>query len=149
MPTLSTSLPLLVLMTSLVTAVVIFALGEERVRTRTFFNLLGAVAKIALVIFMVWGVFHQHVYKTRWRFMPQLDFVLRADSMTILFSTLSAGLWLLTTIYAIGYLEGAPNRRRFFGYFSLCVTATMGVSLAGNLITFFVFYELLTLDLPP
>ncbi|HMP75687.1 MAG TPA: proton-conducting transporter membrane subunit [Kiritimatiellia bacterium] len=149
MPSLNSSLPLLVLMTSLVTAVVIFALGEERVRARTFFNLLGALAKIALVIFMVWGVFHEHVYETRWRFMPQLDFVLRADSMTILFSTLSAGLWLLTTIYAIGYLEDSPNRRRFFGYFSLCVTATMGVSLAGNLITFFVFYELLTLTTYP
>jgi multicomponent Na+:H+ antiporter subunit D len=142
-------LPLLVLMTSLVTAVVIFALGEQRVRERTFFNLLGALAKIALVLFMVWGVFHERVFETRWRFMPQLDFVLRADSMTILFSTLSAGLWLLTTIYAIGYLEGSPNRRRFFGYFSLCVTSTMGVSLAGNLITFFVFYELLTLTTYP
>lgn len=149
MTSFDTILPLLVLMTSLVTAMVIFALGEERVRTRTFFNLLGAIAKIALVGFMVWGVFHERVFETRWRFMPQLDFVLRADGMTILFSTLSAGLWLLTTIYAIGYLEGSPNRRRFFGYFSLCVTATMGVSLAGNLITFFVFYELLTLTTYP
>ncbi len=149
MPTLSSMIPLLVLMTSLVTAAVIFGLGEERVRTRTFFNLLGAVAKIGLVGLMVWGVLHQHVFETRWRFMPELDFVLRADSMTILFSTLSSLLWLLTTIYAIGYLEDSPNRRRFFGYFSLCVTATMGVSLAGNLITFFVFYELLTLTTYP
>ncbi len=149
MPIFDSMLPLLVLMTSLVTAAVIFALGEERAKARTFFNLLGALAKLALVGFMLWGVFHERVFETRWRFMPQLDFVLRADSMTILFSTLSAGLWLLTTIYAIGYLEGSPNRRRFFGYFSLCVTATMGVSLAGNLITFFVFYELLTLTTYP
>lgn len=142
-------LPLLVLMTSLVTAAVIFSLGEARVRARTFFNLLGAIAKLVLVGYMIWGVAHDRVFETRWQFMPQLDFVLRADSMTILFSTLSAGLWLLTTVYAIGYLEGSPNRRRFFGYFSLCVTATMGVSLAGNLITFFVFYELLTLTTYP
>jgi multicomponent Na+:H+ antiporter subunit D len=53
-------------------------------------------------------------------------------------------LWLVTTIYAIGYLEGSPNRSRFFGFFSLCVTATMGIALAGNLLTFFVFFELLT-----
>jgi multicomponent Na+:H+ antiporter subunit D len=78
-----------------------------------------------------------------------MDLVLRADAMTILFSSLSSVLWILTTIYAIGYLEGSKNLRRFFGYFSFCVTATMGISLAGNLVTFFLFYEMLTLTTYP
>jgi len=58
-------------------------------------------------------------------------------------------LWFFTTIYAIGYLEGSPNRARFFGFFSLCVTASVGVAMAGNLITFFIFYEFLTLSTYP
>ncbi len=58
-------------------------------------------------------------------------------------------LWLVTTVYAIGYLENSPHRSRFFGFFSLCVTATVGVALAGNLITFLIFYELLTLSTYP
>jgi multicomponent Na+:H+ antiporter subunit D len=70
--------------------------------------------------------------------------VLRVDFLALLFVSLSAVLWLVTTIYAIGYLEGSPHRSRFFGFFSLCVTATMGIALAGNLVTFFVFYEMLT-----
>ena len=102
-------LPLLVLGTSLVTGLVIFMLGETRVRTRTVLNLAGATLKLALVGVMIWGVFHQHVYETRWSFLPGLDFVLRADAMTILFSSLSALLWLLTTIYAIGYLSMRPT----------------------------------------
>jgi hypothetical protein len=53
-------------------------------------------------------------------------------------------LWLITTVYAIGYLEGSPNRSRFFSFFSLCVTATAGIALAGDLFTFIVFYEALT-----
>ena len=142
-------LPLLVLATSLITGVLIFLLGEQRVRARTVLNLAGAVVKLVLVAVMIHGVFTGHVYETRWAFLPGMDFVLRADAMTILFSSLSAVLWLVTTVYAIGYLEGSPNRRRFFGYFSFCVTATMGVSLAGNLLTFFVFYELLTLTTYP
>ena len=142
-------LPLLVLSTSLITGLVIFALGEGRVRTRTLLNLSGAVLKLVLVGIMIRSVFLGQVVETRWTFLPGMDFVLRADAMTILFSSLSAVLWLVTTCYAIGYLEGAPNRRRFFGYFSLCVTATMGVSLAGNLLTFFVFYEVLTLTTYP
>jgi len=142
-------IPLAVLMTSFVTGVIILVIGEERVRVRTFLNLLGAVLKMMLIGVMIWGVFRGHNYETRIPFLPQIDLVLRADGMTILFSSLSALLWLLTTIYAIGYLEGSPHRRRFFGYFSFCVTATMGVSLAGNLVTFFLFYEMLTLTTYP
>lgn len=142
-------LPVLVLATSLVTGVLIFLLGEERVRTRTVLNLLGAGLKLVLVGVMIRAVFMGQTVETRWTFLPGMDFVLRADAMTVLFSSLSAILWMVTTLYAIGYLEGSPNRRRFFGYFSLCVTATMGVSLAGNLLTFFVFYEVLTLTTYP
>jgi multicomponent Na+:H+ antiporter subunit D len=142
-------LPLLVVLTSLVTGLVIFFLQEEQVRLRTVLNLAGATVKLALVGIMLWGVFHGHRYETRFPFLPELDLVLRADALALLFVTLSAGLWLLTTIYAIGYLEGSPNRSRFFGFFSLCVTATMGIALAGNLLTFFVFYEMLTLATYP
>jgi multicomponent Na+:H+ antiporter subunit D len=142
-------LPLLVALTSLVTGLVIFFLQEEQVRLRTVLNLAGATVKLALVGIMLWGVFHGHRYETRFPFLPERDLVLRADALALLFVTLSAGLWLLTTIYAIGYLEGSPNRSRFFGFFSLCVTATMGIALAGNLLTFFVFYEMLTLATYP
>ena len=142
-------LPLLVLLTSLLTGLVIFFLPEEQPRTRTVLNLAGATLKLVLVGFMLWGVFQDHSYETRLPLFPELDLVLRADALALLFVTLSAGLWLLTTVYAIGYLEGSPNRSRFFGFFSLCVTATMGISLAGNLLTFFLFYEMLTLATYP
>src|SRR5690625_1982181 len=75
----------------------------------------------------------------------QLSLLLHIDALALLFVTLSAGLWLLTTVYAIGYLKGDPEQRRFFGFFCLCVTSTVGIALAGNLLTFFIFYELLTL----
>ena len=78
-----------------------------------------------------------------------LELALKADALGMLFITLSAILWLFTTLYAIGYLEGAPHRSRFFGFFSLCVTATMGIAMAANLFTFFIFYELLTLSTFP
>ncbi|HSH28422.1 MAG TPA: proton-conducting transporter membrane subunit, partial [Thiohalobacter sp.] len=45
--------------------------------------------------------------------------------------------------------EGSSHRSRFFGFFSLCVTASVGVALAGNLLTFLLFYELLTLSTYP
>jgi len=142
-------LPLLIVASSLLPGLLVFVLPEERVASRSTLNLAGALLKLVLVGVMVWGVFHGHHYEARLPLLPGLDLVLRAGPMSMLFVVLSSGLWLLTTIYAIGYLEGAPHRSRFFGFFSLCVTATVGVALAGNLITFLLFYELLTLATYP
>ncbi|HFD86362.1 MAG TPA: monovalent cation/H+ antiporter subunit D family protein [Gammaproteobacteria bacterium] len=142
-------LPLLVLASSLLPGLVIFFLPEERVVTRSILNLVGAIFKLVLVGVMIWGVFHGHHYEISLPLLSGLDLVLRVDVLSVLFVTLSAVLWLVTTVYAIGYLEGSPNRSRFFGFFSLCVTATAGVALAGNLITFLLFYELLTLATYP
>ncbi len=142
-------LPLLVIASSLIPGVIIFALAERRVKLRTTLNLCGALLKMALVGAMLWGVYHGQHYEVRLALLPQLELVLRADALSLLFVTLSSVLWLVTTVYAIGYLEGSPNRSRFFGFFSLCVTATVGLALAGNLITFLIFYELLTLATYP
>lgn len=138
-------LPIFVLNSSLITGLGIFCLAEERHGARTVLNLIGALTKLVLVGIMVWGVFHGRHYEIAFPLLPGIELGFAADSMAMLFTTLSTVLWLFTTIYAVGYLEDAPHRSRFFGFFSLCVTATMGIALASNLFTFFVFYELLTL----
>lgn len=142
-------LPLLAMSCSLVPGLIIFALDDEQHTARTVLNMAGATLKLVFIAIMFQGAFRGVSYESRLPFLPGLDFVLRVDPISLLFATLSAGLWFVTTIYAIGYLEGSPHRSRFFGFFSLCVTATMGVALAGNLITFFIFYEALTLATYP
>jgi multicomponent Na+:H+ antiporter subunit D len=142
-------LPLVVMASSLFTGLAIFPLKEGQHFLRTMLNMAGAIIKLIVVGVMLWGVFHEHSYQIHIPFLPGFDLVLSADALSMLFVTLSAALWLVTTIYAIGYLEGSPHRSRFFGFFSLCVTATTGIALAGNLFTFFIFYELLTLSTYP
>jgi multicomponent Na+:H+ antiporter subunit D len=143
------TLPLVVLASSLVPGLIIFWLPEERRPLRTALNLVGAGLKLVLIALMLAGVARGEQYEFRHAVLPGLDIVLQADALALLFVTLSAALWFLTTLYAIGYLEGALHRSRFFGFFSLCVTATVGVAMAGNLFTFFFFYELLTLSTYP
>ncbi len=138
-------LPVALLLTALVPAAIIFFLRDESERLRSFVNLAAALLKLALVGWMLVSVQQGAVYETRMELVPGLYLLLRADALALLFITLSAFLWLLTTIYAIAYFAGGPNLSRFFGFFSLCVAATVGIALSGSLITFFVFYELLTL----
>lgn len=147
--TLTTLLPPLALMTSLLAAVFIFATPEPRSGLRTTINLTAALIKLVLVAIMVWGVFRGVDYGFSFQMLPGVTFALKADALSVMFAGLSSVLWLLTTLYAVGYLEHSPNRSRFFGFFSLCVASTMGIALAGNLFTFLLFYEMLTLATYP
>lgn len=139
------ALLLAILLSSFVTGVVIFSLPEASYRLRTSLNLLGAGLKLAFVAALVRGVYAGREYAVSWTMAPGVEFALGADANSVLFVTLSTILWLFTTLYAIGYLEGSPHRSRFFGFFSMCVSATIGLALAANLVTFLMFYELLTL----
>jgi len=142
-------LPLLLIASSLIPGLIIFWLREDWRITRVALNLLGATVKLLLVGVMLWGVYYGHTYQTTIPLLPTLDLTLRVDPLPMLFVTLSAVLWLVTTVYAIGCLEGSPNRSRFFGFFSLCVSSTVGLAMAGDLLTFLLFYELLTLSTYP
>jgi multicomponent Na+:H+ antiporter subunit D len=142
-------LPLLLLASSLIPALIIFGLPEQATGTRRAINLIGAAVKVVLAGVLVLGVFGGQEYEWRAALLPGIDLVLRVDAIPLLFVVLSSLLWLTTTVYAIGYLERYEHRSRFFGFFSLCVTATVGIALAGNLVTFLLFYELLTVTTYP
>ncbi|WP_246164673.1 proton-conducting transporter membrane subunit [Halopseudomonas laoshanensis] len=141
----TTLLPLLIILSSLIPGLIIFSLREDQVRLRIALNLTGALLKLSLVGLMLLGVSQGLEFRFSVPFLPGGGLVLQGDALALQFITLSSILWLATTVYAIGYLEDSPLRSRFFGYFSLCVSATVGVALAGNLVTFLLFYELLTL----
>lgn len=138
-------MPVLVILSSAVPSLVIFFLSDRRSRLRRALYLGAEVVKLILVGIMLVGIYYGVAYETRIPLLPGVDLLLRANALGMLFLTLSAALWLLTTVYAIGYLEGSPHQSRFFGFFGLCVTATAGIALSGNLLTFFLFYEMLSL----
>jgi multicomponent Na+:H+ antiporter subunit D len=143
------ALPLALLASSLIPAAVVFVLPERCERLRSTVNVSGAVIKVALAGVLIVGVLAGNEYEWRAAFLPGVDLVLRVDAIPLLFVSLSALLWLTTTVYAIGYLREDEYRGRFFGFFGLCVAATVGIALAGNLVTFLVFFELLTISTYP
>lgn len=142
-------LPPLTILSSLLPGVFIFGLRESHVRARTTLNMAGATVKLALVAVIARGLLVGREYETRISFGAGMELLLRADDLSVLFALLSSTLWFLSTIYSIGYVEGAPNRSRFFGFYSLCVSSTVGVAFAGNFLTFFLFYEILALSTYP
>ena len=65
----------------------------------------------------------------------------------MLFALIASGLWIVNSLYSIGYMRGngEAHQTRFYVCFALALAATMGIAFAGNLFTLFVFYEALTL----
>jgi len=108
-------LPLLLIASSLIPGLIIFWLREDWRITRVALNLLGATVKLLLVGVMLWGVYYGHTYQTTIPLLPTLDLTLRVDPLPMLFVTLSAVLWLVTTVYAIGCLEVRQIAAGFLG----------------------------------
>src|SRR5690606_37232410 len=145
----SQAMPLMLLLCSFVPSVVTLFLDDGSATLRNALSIGSALLKLGLIAFLIDGVERGVVYEERMEFVPGLYLLLRVDALALLFVTLSAFLWLVTTIYAIAYFGDTANLSRFFGFFNLCVTATTGIALSGSLISFFLFYELLTLSTWP
>lgn len=82
---------------------------------------------------------------------PGVELAFRVDTLGLTFALLASCLWIVTSVYSGGYVraENSSNRRRYFAAFASSIGSAMGVAFAGNLLTFFVFYELLTLSTYP
>lgn len=74
-----------------------------------------------------------------------MPLVLGCDGLGAVFLGLIAFLWPLSTLYAFEYMEKEENTDRFFAFYTVSYGVTAGVALSGNLITMYLFYELLTL----
>jgi multicomponent Na+:H+ antiporter subunit D len=83
--------------------------------------------------------------------LPGAPMVLRADALGVTFAALASALWVLATIYSSGYVraERLHNQPRFFACFAASIGAATAIAYSGNLITFLLFYEFLTLTTYP
>ena len=82
---------------------------------------------------------------------PGLVLAFEVEPLGLLFALVASFLWILTTLYSIGYMRGhhEENQTRFYIFFALALSSAMGVAFAGNLFTLFIFYEALTLSTFP
>jgi multicomponent Na+:H+ antiporter subunit D len=115
-------------------------------------TLVGSVALASVVWSLLPELFageRPEVFLTQ--LTPDLSIAFRVEPLGMLFAALASGLWIINSVYSIGYMRAnrEKNQTRFYTCFALALGATMGVAFAGNLFTLFLFYELLTLSTYP
>ena len=115
---------------------------------RETITLLSAVGLLYVVVSLVPAVLSgQHPSSTMTTMMPGLAIRLVVEPLGMLFALVASALWIVNSIYSIGYMRGNKEHKqtRFYVCFAIALAATMGIAFAGNLLTLFLFYEILTL----
>jgi multicomponent Na+:H+ antiporter subunit D len=143
--------PLYVVVVSLA-AVPLIILSYASPNLREFWTIAASVIKFLLVISLLPAALEGRVAEfTLLQISPGIGLTLRVDQFGIFFALIASGLWIFTSFYSIGYVRGNNEKKqtRYFASFAVCLSATMGVAFAGNLLTFIIFYEMLTIATYP
>lgn len=82
---------------------------------------------------------------------PGLVLGFKVEPLGMLFACIASGLWIVNSIYSIGYMRGnkEPRQTPFYVCFAVAIASTIGIAFAANLFTLFLFYEILTLSTYP
>jgi multicomponent Na+:H+ antiporter subunit D len=143
--------PLLAVLVSLV-AMVLIVIPNQRPNVRESWTIIAAVAKFAIVMSMLPSVLQgKYPAITLFSISPGISLALKVDSLGIIFGISASLLWILTSFFSIGYVRGVPEHKqtRYFASFAICLSATMGIAFAANLLTLVIFYEILTIATYP
>jgi len=151
MQTVESLRPLLAVLVSL-GAVPLIILSGKRPNLREGWTFLAAGVKFALVLSLLPLILGGAVVDyTIVRFLPGLGIALRVDSMGMVFALVSSFLWIVTSAYSIGYMRGLKehSQTRYFCFFAVSLSATIGVAFSANLLTLYLFYEMLSFSTYP
>ncbi len=83
--------------------------------------------------------------------LPGLSLTFTLEPLGMVFAGIASFLWIVTSFYAFGYMRGhhESNQTRFFFCFAIAIMSALGIAFAGNMLTLFVFYEILTISTFP
>jgi multicomponent Na+:H+ antiporter subunit D len=143
--------PLVAIMVSMFAAVAIIS-SRRRPNLRESWTLLAAFVNFVVIASMLPHVLDGGMYDSRAvELVPGWSLHLRTDPFGMVFALLASSLWILTSFYSIGYMRSGHYERQteYFASFAICVASAIGIAFAGNLVTFFVFYEILTIATYP
>jgi multicomponent Na+:H+ antiporter subunit D len=143
--------PLLAVLVSLGIVPVLLSSGG-RPNVREAWTFAAGLAKLGLVLSMLPGVLDGAEYVfTLWEVVPDLAIRFRVDGLGMLFALVASSLWIVTSAYSIGYMRGLEehSQTRYFCFFALALSATIGAAFAANLLTLYLFYEMLSLATYP
>jgi multicomponent Na+:H+ antiporter subunit D len=148
METIHSVRPLLAISVSFFGTLLIIA-SHNRPNLREFWTLLIALIKFSIVCSMVPFVLNgQTLVFNLVEVLPGVGIAFKVDPLGMLFALVASSLWIVTSIYSVGYMRPLRehSQTRYFSYFAIALSSAIGVAFAANLLTMYLFYEMLSLS---
>ena len=143
--------PVLAIAVSLV-GMILIKLSDRSPDVREFWTIATSVIKFAIVASMVPAILDGRVLGfTLITLFPGIEIAFKVDALGLFFALMASLLWIITSFYSIGYIRAEKEhaQTRYYMSFALALSATMGVAFSANLLTMFIFYEIITLSTFP
>lgn len=137
---------LLAILAPLAGAILVMA-NAKRPNAREASSFLAALTLFLLTVSMVPEVLAgKRVHLTLFELLPGLSFSLRADSLSMIFAVSASFLWVVTVFYSAGYMRGLNEHEqtRFNTCFALALFGAIGCAFSDNLLTMYLFYEIVS-----
>jgi multicomponent Na+:H+ antiporter subunit D len=148
--------PLIALLPPLLVIPFIILFGEKRRNLREASIFIAGIALFALNVLIfrdfISGNTSGNIPASESLVLFQgLTLKLSAEPIGILFALLASFLWIVTTLYSVGYMRGhnEKNQTRFYVCFAIAIASVMAAAYADNLFTLFIAYEAITLSTFP
>ncbi len=128
-------------------ASILILLLRRHPNLRESVTILASVVSFLSIFHLSKIVLERSVEVTLFQIAPGIDFAFKADAFGTIFAVTSSSLWILVSVYSIGYMRALNEhaQTRFYFSFAVALFSAFGIAFSKNLITFYVFYELLTI----
>tara|TARA_Y100001934_G_scaffold280682_2_gene388035 strand:+ start:4012 stop:5484 length:1473 start_codon:yes stop_codon:yes gene_type:complete len=130
----------------------LIAASHRHPNQREAATLVTASALFILVLYLLLPVMEgERPATTLWQVLPGLSIALEIEPLGMVFALVASFLWIVTSVYSIGYMRGhhEENQTRFYVCFAVAISSAIGVAFSANMFTLFIFYEVLTLSTYP
>lgn len=145
METIYSAKPLIAILVSLFLVPILISCKSDN--TREAWTFVAAILKFLVVASMAPLILKgAQIQFTLFEVLPHLAIKFKVDSFGLLFALVSTPLWIVTSAYSIGYMRTLKehSQTRYYCYFALSLSATVGVAFSANLLTLYLFYEMLS-----
>ncbi len=143
--------PLLAVLVSLC-VIPILVSASKQPNVREGWTFCAGTIKFILVLSMLPAVLQgKQIVFSLFEIAPGAALAFRVDGIGMLFALVASFLYIITSMYSIGYMRGLDEhgQTRFVSFFALAISATIGAAFSSNLLTLYVFYEILSLATYP
>jgi multicomponent Na+:H+ antiporter subunit D len=135
------------------TAAILILLSSKRPNVRESWTIIAGILQFSLVASLVPIILERKVIECTFfqTMFEGIAFGFKVDAFGLIFALTASFLWILVSFYSIGYMRSLKEhaQTRYYFCFAIAIFGAIGIALSANLLTMFIFYEILTVSTYP